>query len=486
MLREFFKDSAIFGAMSVSTRLIWFLALPILTRYLSPTSFGILEMVLLMGAILPPLISLEIASGFGRFFNVDLKIEEQQQLASTNFWFFVLSAIVLIIVGGVGAQWWLNLLGIESMGITFWWIVIFFVVTLMFFNVQMIYLRWTQQAIGYFWANLCQVFLGVVVGTLGIFYLNWGLAEFLLMLAVGYVIAWIISWPRVKHLYKISFDFSALKQMLRFSLPLIPATLGGLLAIWTDRIMINQFLGLNDLGIYSVAYRMGSIGGVVVFGFHMAITPLVYRYHALPDTPQKVETMFRIMLALVLPVLMVIGLFGEEIIGVIIGEEFSSALPLWMPLTIAILLSQFYIFGVGIGVAKKTKYMVLITASSLIINVTLNLIFIPIWGLIGVVIATVMGSLAHITIWMILSQRFYYVPFQWGRYAVGFAMMGAGYLIANQLPIEGWLEWLIKLALFVLMVIGMLLIKMIKPQEIKDGWSLITTKFAKRDKAEQS
>src|SRR5205814_2027610 len=89
MLRRFFKDSAIYGVSSIITRGIAFLLLPFYTRVLSPTDYGIVDLLTIFAALVNLTVALEISQGLARYFTDAETEPEKIEYASTALWFTI-------------------------------------------------------------------------------------------------------------------------------------------------------------------------------------------------------------------------------------------------------------------------------------------------------------------------------------------------------------------------------------------------------------
>jgi peptidoglycan biosynthesis protein MviN/MurJ (putative lipid II flippase) len=102
-------------------------------------------------------------------------------------------------------------------------------------------------------------------------------------------------------------------------------------------------------------------------------------------------------------------------------------------LALAIALSSMYIFAPGLGIAKKTKHIAVISIITALVNTALNFTFIPFLGNRGAAFATLISSLLAFSAYMIMSQKLYYVPHKWADIimatvvAMIFALLGLGF-----------------------------------------------------------
>jgi O-antigen/teichoic acid export membrane protein len=140
----------------------------------------------------------------------------------------------------------------------------------------------------------------------------------------------------------------------------------------------------------------------------------------------------------------------------------------------ALLLANMYIFAPGIGIAKRTHYLIWINTGGALLNGGLNYVLIPILGIVGAALATMLNYLAVFTAYMVLSQRLYRVPHRWRSIsaAVLIAALIAALLPQWSLPdADRWFTNALALIGFVLFALGL---GLIKRDEISLGWRLVT------------
>jgi O-antigen/teichoic acid export membrane protein len=188
------------------------------------------------------------------------------------------------------------------------------------------------------------------------------------------------------------------------------------ITIYLDRIAIKHFMTLNDVGIYGVGYRFASIVSLFMTGITMSLTPIIYNKYKLSTTPAEIAKIFRYFISVALSAIILLSAVSYELMVMLTTPLYLSA---WIVIPViagAILFSNMYIFMPGMDIAKKTKYITLINVATGIMNVTLNILFVPFMGIMGAAVATLCSSVVMFTLYAYFSQKFYYVPHQWGRF----------------------------------------------------------------------
>ena len=218
------------------------------------------------------------------------------------------------------------------------------------------------------------------------------------------------------------FKLRLLKQLLNFSIPLVPASMLVFVSLYVDRYMIKILLDLESVGHYGVAVRLASAASLLMISFQMAITPLVYKHYNEPDTPESLAVIFKYFVVFAVFFFLVYSLVAEELLILLTTPEFylvANVIPL---LVLALLFSNMYVFMPGIGIRKKTHLMLLISVVAVVINIALNYLLIPIFGIFGAALAKAIGYFIAFLCFIFFSQKLYYAPHKWLGFVVLFSI----------------------------------------------------------------
>ena len=413
MLHRFFKDSTIYVVPVVLSRGIGLLLLPVYTRYLSPTEYGVLEILGIAYALLNLLLPLEISQAVARLLP-EADATKKIRYASTSFWY------TAIVFSGFAAMVWMfpatagNLFfgrtGYEHMvGIG----VLAMVPNALFYVVQN-QLRWNLQSKESAIVSIVYSVVMAVVAVTLVALFRFGIYGYILGQLSASLIALLLGlyYSRDKIPLRLSFDGLLLKEMLAFSAPLVFSGLAVYLNQYTDRWVLREFLGIDEVGIYGVAYRIASITALAIIAFQMAITPLVYKHYKEPDTAQTVGRIFSYFLLVSLPLVGFIGAFSAEIVSIIATTTFQSADRLAPWLAMAVILMGIYVFAPGLGIAKKTGLIAVINVVAAGTNIALNFTLVPIYGAVGAAFATLCGGAIMASLYFWIASRFYAVAYR--------------------------------------------------------------------------
>lgn len=176
----------------------------------------------------------------------------------------------------------------------------------------------------------------------------------------------------IKKYIKISFDFAYVKYIMKFSIPLLPYALSGIILSQIDRIMIMKNSNSADTGIYSLAVALAMVVVFVGDSINRAWMPDYFKHMDNKDyKTHDLEVKKNIRYWTLLSVAFIFLYF--EPATFLINDKYHLALDL-VPIVISGYLFEFYftIYGRNIGYSKKTIYSSIILLISGLVNILLN------------------------------------------------------------------------------------------------------------------
>lgn len=220
--------------------------------------------------------------------------------------------------------------------------------------------------------------------------------------------AWIVR-RRLGLRVRPTWDWESAKTLLRMALPF--ALAGAFVKLYTnaDAVMLTHFKGETAAGLYSVPYKLTFAFQFVPMAFTAAFYPAMSRAYA-ADRRQLGDLFSHALRALMLvaaPIAAGIAAVAPELVRLVYGEEFAPSI-LAVQLLILSLLPIFLDFPIGSLLnasdrqMTQTKLMGMATA----ISVALNLALIPRYGVMGVVVASIVSHVVLLVGGFIAVGRF--------------------------------------------------------------------------------
>ena len=240
------------------------------------------------------------------------------------------------------------------------------------------------------------------------------------VLVASIVLSWIFRLA--VYLWKIRLPLSSKSRgdyadWVFFSFPLFISGMFGFFISWTDNRVIGKLMDASSLGIYSVAFSVGSFLIFAQGSFSPIFLPVVSRSHGKGDKRQ-VSLLFRKsaswVLGVTMPMFIIILLFGRYILEFFFGPEYVAA---YIPLVIV---ATGYIINVSTGICKeillvhkKTRIILTVNVLLTLFNIAMNLILIPVFGIIGAAISTATTMAAINMAFLFIAKKFERISLDW-------------------------------------------------------------------------
>ena len=416
MDKKLFKDMFVYLFSGTITYLVTLLLIPVYTKSLSPADYGKIELLFILSNLACIIISLEIYQAVGRY-TVDIRdLIERKKYVSTGLVFSLIAYGALIVVGVANAQTISEII-LNSKSDSF--LISFFILSIMgngIFILLRSQLRWLAMPVQFSIANFLFSVATLLSTIIFLIIMNFGLIGVFLGQIVGSIIGIIVSLYYLRGTYSFFFEISKLKELLRFSSPLVPSSLGLYFSQNSDRLIIPYFLGFYSLGIYTAGYKISSMVTFLIIGLDMAITPYIIKTYRDPDGPVQIEKIFRVVMVLVLSFILFLQLYTQEILLFLTDYQYIDSKIYIHILSFAFLFSGIYIFFPGLWIAKKTRLIAVINVTYAAITITLNYILIQFFGLIGIAVSILITAIMFCYINQKISQSYYPIQYPWNKF----------------------------------------------------------------------
>jgi len=404
------KSFSVYTIASIAQNGIGFLLLPIFTYYLNPEDYGTLGLFTIYLHVATVFVALGSGNAITtEYFKLD-KYVYKDYFASA-----IISPSFVIIVIYVCLFLWKDIIA-EIIGIpTIWLLMIPLIAFCQYlFNISVIIFRVKDEAISFAGFNLSQTFLNFV---LSIFFvvvcqLNWegralGISATNIifgLVAIGIIKKNdLIGKTKAKHV----------KAVLKYGIPLLPFSISQFVINYADRIFIQRMVGIADLGIYNVGYKIGSIIAIISTAFMVAYSPFVHKSLKKATFAIKLKLVRLSYLFLLTVFLAVIGLIiiTPYLFYFLIDERFVEGqyyVP-WVALGY-FFRAGYSVFVVYVYYQRRTAILGVISFLNIGANFLLNYFFIIKFGAIGAAYATTISyAIVLITI-AFISNRYLKMP----------------------------------------------------------------------------
>jgi O-antigen/teichoic acid export membrane protein len=435
-LRRLATTGAAYTAASVLSKLIAVLLLPLYTRYLSPSDYGAAE-VMFVGVVASSIvIRFGIIEALLRFYYV--ADEDPDEVVRSGFasllWTTTAGAAIALAFAESISEALLDHpdAGLARIAIAGLW-------TLTLYEYLVALLRVDERARAYFAFTMANTLVAIPVTVWLVVLEDLG-AEGLLLGTYGAAVPF-LAWLAIDQRRRLSLvpDFPLLGRLVRFGLPTMPAELSLYSLNFIDRIILVRLAGLAEAGLYALAIKFAQAINVLVRGFQLAWPPLAYSIEDDDEARRSYSLIVTWFMAVCTFVVVGMWLLARWIVRALAAPEFFTSYEAIGLLTAGLTLYALYLVLVVIlGRTGRTEYNFPATAAATTVNVVLNLVLVPPYGIVGAGIALVASYLVVLVLMYFFTQRLFPVPYEWGRLAlilgVATALVAGGELL---LPTEG-------------------------------------------------
>lgn len=415
-------------------------AIPILTRLVSPEAYGEYALVVAGVGLFNVVLFRWLSLGLLRF--LPAYQEREDVFLSTVFVGFMLlvgitgcSAVIAIpLLADPSLRW------LVTLGLILLWASAFFEL-----NKELVRCRFSPKWYGVLTLIKASIALGVGGG---LAYLGWGAVGLLLGLGLGLVLPsiWQLwrDWRAVR--WNLA-NMALFRQLLIYGLPLTATFALKFVVNSSDRFLLGYFLNTEATGLYSVSYDLASHSlGIFMMVVNLAAYPLAV--NALEKQGRdaanvQLSNNVILLLAISFPASAGFALLAPNIAQVFLGESFRAAATGLIPWVIlAALLSgiKSFHFDLSFQLGCYTMGQVWVALAAAVVNLILNLIWIPAFGFMGAAYATVAAFAVGIALSIVAGSQVYALPWP-NREVCKLALATIGMVLAL-LPINslrgGW------------------------------------------------
>ena len=400
-------NTVLFAINSVGSRLIVFFLIPLYTHALSDSELGVADLVYSTASVFLSFFSLKISSAVLRFGG---KGKEDDK--------YVLSNAIQIIILSTGVVCLVIFTAVNQFGFNRYYIyvpLLYFVIGIKDVIAQ--YCKACGYTRIYALEGVLASFTHFAFAFIYLIILHKGIRGYILSILLSNTIGIIvlIICGNIKVNVFNSMNNAMLKTMLHYSGPLVPNSLSWRVIELSDRYMVAWFIGDAANGIYTVAYKIPSMIGVVVDIFIQAwLLTTIEEY----DGDKNYDSFGKIFFCYEATLFIVssgVVLFNRIIAQILYSESFIMAASYSPLLVFALLFNnlQAY-FGSFYNAAKKTKELLYSSVTAALVNVILNAILIPIIGVYGAIFATLMSYIIIAIVRIYGSMKFirFYIDYK--------------------------------------------------------------------------
>ena len=376
------RNTMIYALGDIVPRLFSFISFPILTTYLLPSDYGIVNYVFTINNFIS-IISILSLNTYYMVYYFKTDGEEAKKRLLGNLDLFIISLNLFIIslffvVGPSLMKSWgskIDFYPYMAIGLGISFFGVFRYLPSALFRVQ-------ERPLPLTILNVITGFLTMVGSIVAVVYIKADASSVLLSSLFVSFVAAVIFFIITNRNAIWNINIKQIKSALSFSLPLVPASIATYLYSTFDRILIEKHLTLTDVGLYSTAATLALMLNLVTHGAYQAFEPYFFKTYKTPYFKDNFITVRNALLCVSLIGYMCLSSFAKEFFILFSAEKYHICY-IYVPIismgAVVAAMNRMYI--TIITAREKTKTTATITILGAVVSVTLNYCLLPILGI---------------------------------------------------------------------------------------------------------
>lgn len=453
--KRLLSNTLIFAIGTFSSKVLSFLLTPLLSHALSPAEFSITNMIVDMGNLLLPVVTLGIVNSIIRF-GLDRSVKKSD-VFSTGFFTILFGFLLLLVLQPVIVPVLtpvMELMDIEPKYVSQYMMYLICFVGMS--SMRSLFSQFTRaRGLVRLFAvdGIISTFTTVLFSCLYVMVFHMGVVGYISAIITSdtcSVIFLAITSKNLRYLQPLRIDRAVPGAMLRYSIPMVPNTIFWWITNIANRFLIAALMSQTDAGLYVAAYKVPNLI-VLVSGIFMD----AWQMSAVTETKGRNRFFTRVFTAYYALMFMAASgviLFSKVITHILVADDYYVSwqyIPLLVVATVFTCLVNF--LGSVYMMEKKSMHSLLTAIVGAGVNVGLNFLLIPVWDVNGSVVAMLVSYFVVFLIRMADTKRYVRIRVSIFRMSVNTALLLVQALIMIfEFPL--WILWEILLTALMLVL----------------------------------
>jgi len=423
-----------YGTGAMIRRLIALAVVPIFTRNLTQEDYGIVATAAVAVALFSQVLGLGLKGAITRqYFHV-------RDDASTlyDYLYSVLGGAALL--GSAGAAFFIGILVLNPSAEWFgipsyphWLIVVATAFSVMLLQMILSIHRAEEHVRQYVTFDVGHYAMAGALAVAAVLLAKWDAVGKLLGDLGGAVLVLVagVAGSKIvlKSLKSGTFRRGALKKSLLFGIPLVPHLMATWVLTGIDRFFLAEQISVAEAGVYDIGCKTAAGVSLLVTAANLAWGPIVYDIaRERDDATETLGTLYSVMFALICAATLATCLYGDVLVYILGGEVYERATSIVVPVALGYLFYGVYTFAnQAFYFGNATKLLPVLTIGAAALNIVLNIVLIPVYGMSGAAYATLISYFGLAVVTHLWAQRF--IGFRMDWVVLATSVTGLGLLL---------------------------------------------------------
>ena len=394
------KNTIVLSIGNFGSKLISFFLVPLYTNIFTTAEYGTIDLITILTTVIVPLITLNISESVMRY-SMDKNSDKDKILSVGNV--ILLVSILICMIS-------FPILSVISYTSQYALLLVIYMMTFISSSIYLCFIRGKEQLFDYSIISIVQTLIIAILNIYFLIVLKIGIKGYIIAYIIAYLITTflcIIRGKIIPSFKKLSLDKKLAKDMIKYSVILIPNSLMWWIMNSLDRIMVTSMISIEANGVYTVSYKLPTIIITLTSIFNQAWMFSAVKEKDSADKETYSNSIFTALFNIVITISLFLLLILKPLMKIYVGKAFFLA---WEYTPALIIGTVFLTLGTFISneyTAHKDSIGFLKSSTiGALINLILNFLLIPIIGVMGAAIATCISYIC-VYIFRIFDTRKY-------------------------------------------------------------------------------
>lgn len=438
--KSFFHHAMVYWLGRMTARSLQILLLPIYTAYLTPADYGKLSILAITMDVAVLVMGLQLPVTVYKFWASGKTKESERRVLGTAMLLILVAPSLFFLPIYINAHYFAGLLGLQA-DANLLRLVLVEGQLAMVVTIVMTEMRVRDESRRF---SLWEVSQRLGIGLFSIIFvagLGWGIWGMFIAQTLIFLLIVLRLFPQFVRRIGLCVDWGLMREMLSYSLPLVPAAVTMVALHSADRFFLQHMVGLEATGLYAIGYKFGMLVSILVTGPFMLIwEPKRFVIAKEESASHKYGQMFTYLLVAASCVALALTGMAKEVVRVLTAKEYWEAASL-VPLVAwaYVLFALCSVVNVGLFVHKRTGIFLGLVVVTFLCNVVGNMLLIPTYGPHGAAVATLISFALFFLLNVVAARGFIAITFEWRKIMQLIVAVLAGARLMFWLDAGNWL-----------------------------------------------
>lgn len=432
-MKALLKNSGILVLSNASLKIISFLLLPLYTNVLPPEAYGVTDTVLNASSLMASVFSLSLDWGMNTYFYEENHDSFYKKVTSSGMFFFAFSALACLSCVFFSKQISVFLFKETDYKFAVMLGIMAACVKLFYFPQRVsTRMRGKLKMAGII--SVVELSVTLVCNLVFILACNLGYVSIIWSSLIGQTAAMALYTAAARQYLSVkAVDFTLLKKMLVYSIPITPTLLFDWINNFLDRYFVGHYFSQAEVGLYGIGARMAGVLSVLTGAFLSAYPSFAYSNAKSNESRAQYSTVLDFLVMGLSALAAAVSLFSKEMIQIMTAQEYHSAYTVVSILLFAHILHVLgVVAGYGITIQKKGVLYLRISGTAALVNTAVNFWLVPKYSFCGAAAATLITEAVMFLVSYYYSQKLFSCGYNLKKIVVCIAVcLGTSYFSVN-------------------------------------------------------